>query len=628
METSILHFDRFSLDLNSYELRESGSLVKLEKLPTELLILLAKNEGKLVTRDAIVGRLWGDNVFVDTRQGINTAVRKLRIALHDDTDHPRILQTVAGRGYRLLATVSSPAITRSPDNASLLSPALDWTTAPRARKALLEAVALVLVASGALGFYVARQNGARYLRPEPETIRSLAVLPLKNLSSDPAQEYLSDGLTDELVADLAEIRSLRVISRTSSMRYKATKKSVPEIARELNVDALVEGSVKRAGERIRIRVTLLHGPTDRPLWSGSYERNTREIAGLDDQIALAVAHQISGQLTTAEEAHLASKRPTNPRAYEAYLSGRYLWNERDAESVAGAKGYFAQALREDPRFALAYSGLAECYTTVWSEKRDLALGEQYALKALAVEPELAEGYASLGINHNYQLRFDDAGKELMRAIEINPNYVMAHHWYAGHLLALGRPADALAENDRALQLDPFSFPVNALRGIILISLHEFDRAILQFGKLSAISPLSPFPHVQMARVYWDEGKLPDALAEERMIAALDHSPHGLALLHDQQQIASAYAHSDVRAAQLKSAHLKEKSYKQAYEALDIALQYGVVRDKEKILRWVTQAVQDNNGNAVWQLESAPEFDPVRTDPRFRALLERTGLPLL
>src|ERR1019366_7222439 len=295
-----------------------------------------------------------------------------------------------------------------------------------------------------------------------------------------------------------QISSLRVISRTSVMQYKGTRKPLPEIARELNVDAAVEGTVLRSGSRVRITAQLLQARTDRHLWAETYEQDFEDVIRLERQMALAIAHEVTGRLTPAQETRLAHGRTANPRAYDAYLRGRYFWGQRTPEPARAAIGYFEQALREDPHFALAYSGLADCYSVSWWTKGDLPLAEKYARKALALEPDLA-----------------DAQKELRRALDLNPNYVMAHHWRSLHLLYLGRLEEALAENERARQLDPFSFPVNHLRVYALLGLHQYDHALEQAETEAAIAPRSPDPHAQMARVYWIEGRVPDGLTEER-----------------------------------------------------------------------------------------------------------------
>jgi hypothetical protein len=410
---------------------------------------------------------------------------------------------------------------------------------------------------------------------------------------------------------------------------------LPEIGRELGVDAVVEGTVQRSGNRVRITAQLLEARTDRHLWAKSYERDSADVIQLEKQMALAIAHEVSGRLTTAEETRLASKREVNPRAYDAYLHGRYVWNERMPEIASGARAYFEQALREDPGFALAYSGLADYYSVSWYVKTDQPLAEKYARKAVALEPDLAEGHASVGIACVYQRKFADGEKELKRAIELNPNYVMAHHWYSLHLLTLGRPAEALAENDRARQLDPFSLPINYLRGVILLGLHEYDRAVEQLETAAAINPQPAAPHDQLARIYWIEGRVPEALAEERKVAALAHDP---ALFHDQEEIAAAYAKSGLPGAQLKAAQLKERGYEanrqeqesgapshDSYSALFIAFQYALLKDREKALHWLNQACHEQTGLGVYG-KSAPELDFLRSDPRFQDLLRRMNFP--
>jgi TolB-like protein len=320
----------------------------------------------------------------------------------------------------------------------------------------------------------------------PPGIDSIAVLPLQNLSRDPEQEYFADGLTDALITDLGRVITLRVISRTSVMQYKGTTKPLPEIARELNVDAAVEGTVQRSGGRVRITAQLLQARTDRHLWAESYERDSADVIQLERQLALAIAHEVTGRLTPAQETRLAHSATTNPRAYDAYLRGRYLWGQRTPEPTTAAVGYFEQALREDPHFALAWSGLADCYAVGWWAKNDLPLAEKYARKALDLDPDLAEAHASLGIIDTYRHRFPDAEKELRRAIDLNPNYVMAHHWRSLYLL--DRPEEALAENEQARQLDPFSLPVNHLRVYVLLGLHQYDRALEAAETEATIAP--------------------------------------------------------------------------------------------------------------------------------------------
>ncbi len=467
-------------------------------------------------------------------------------------------------------------------------------------------------------------------------IESIAVLPLETLSHDPEQDYFADGLTDALITDLGQVAPLRVISRTSVMQYKGGKKPLPQIAQELNVDAVVEGTVQRSGNRVRITAQLVEARTDRHLWAETYVRDSGEIIRLEEQTALAIAHEVSGRLTTEVETRLASKRAVDPHAYDAYLHGRYLWSERESQAAASARAYFEQALREDPGFALAYSGLADYLTVGWGPWMDPPLAEKYARKAVALEPDLAEAHASLGVACVYQRKFAEGEKELKRAIELNPDYAMAHHWYSQYLLILGRPAEALAENDRARQLDPFSLPINYLRGVMLLGLHDYDRAVEQLERAAAINPQSPLPHDELARIYWIEGRVPDALAEERKVAALEHDP---ALLQAQAEIAAAYAKSGLPGAQLKAAQLEKRGYEtnrqeqesgrpsrelDYYSALFVAFQYGLLKDRENVLHWLNQSCHERTDLDSYK-KSAPEFDFLRSDPRFQDILRRMNL---
>jgi TolB-like protein/DNA-binding winged helix-turn-helix (wHTH) protein/Tfp pilus assembly protein PilF len=642
-----VRFGVFELHLETGELRKSGVLLHLPPQPFKVLTLLASRRGQLVTREEIRDQIWGSETFVDFDHGLNFAIKKIRDTLGDDPETPRYIETVPRRGYRFIAPVEAGA--ESPERVPASGPdGAAPAGAGRPRVASLQGRWMLVAGSGAVlaiaalllalnaGSLRDRLLTAMHLKSAltPPRYESIAVLPFENLSRDPEQEYFADGLTDALITDLGQIVTLRVISRTSVMQYKGAKKPLPQIARELNVDAVVEGTVQRSGGRARITAQLLEARTDRHLWAESYERGAEDVIGLEKQVALAIAHEISGRLTTVGEARLASTRTTNPRAYDAYLHGRHLWGERTAEPETAARAYFEQALREDPDFALAYSGLADYYSVSWFVKTDPVLAEKYARKAVALEPELAEGHASLGIAAVYQHKFAEGEKELRRAIDLNPNYAMAHHWYSLYFIALARPTEALAENDRARQLDPFSFPINFLRGAMLFGLHEYDRAVEQFGTAAAINPQSPSPHGQLARIYWIEGRVPEALAEERKVATLGHDP---ALFRDQEEIARVYAQSDLRGAQLKAAQLREKGYERdqresaapshdSYSAFAIALQYALLKDREKALDWLDQAGQERTSYFTEALMSAPEFDFLHSDPGFRDFLRGMDYP--
>ncbi len=644
-ERRYARFGEFEVDLRDGELRQKGLKIKLQERPFQILSTLLERPGEVVTREEIQQKLWPGDTFVDFEHGINVAVKKLREALGDDAEHPRYIETLPRHGYRFICPVAAapqPPAHGDEDIAASV-PALGTETReghkgpplPLWRRLALAVGVLALVATAVL---IVLNSGAlrdRLLRhPAPVAkIESIAVLPLENLSGDKEQEYFADGLTDALITDLGKVASLRVISRTSVMRYKGTKKSLPEIARELDVDGVVEGTVLRSGGRVRVTAQLLQARTDRHLWAETYERDTGDVIQLEKELALAIAHEVSGRLTTAQETRLASRRAVNPRAFDAYLRGRYLWNEREAQKSAGARAYFEEALKEDPNFALAYSGLADYWSTSWGVEDDQPLAEKYARTAIALEPDLAEGHASLGLTAVYQCKFAEAGRELRRAIELNPNYSMAHHWYSLYFYSLGRPSEALDENDRARQLDPFSLPVNFLRGAILTVLHQYDQAEAQEKTAVVLNPQEANPHWALASIYWIQGRIPEALAEEREGATLAYRP---ARLHELDEIAAAFAKSGLHAARLKAAQIAERGYcgnqpnpaarrRDCYSAYDVAEEYALLGDKGKTLSWLEQAQRDG---PVWSFAGGcgPEYDLVRSDPRFQDLLLRAGLP--
>jgi len=621
-------FGVFELDILAGELRKSGILLHLPPQPFKILALLVNHAGELVTREEIRRQVWGADTFVDFEHGLNFAIKKIRDVLADDPDTPRYIQTLPRRGYRFIAPVgvmaSAPAA--RPETEAPVSTGLP---PPKPRKTLWTAVVgagVVLLAALLFAFNVGSLRtrlwaSAGSRNPSALGLESIAVLPLENLSRDPEQEYFADGLTDSLITDLGRIGTLRVISRTSVMQYKGTRKALPEIARDLNVDLAVEGTVQRSGGRVRITAQLLLARKDQHLWAETYEREFEDVIRLERQIALAVAHEVSGRVNPAQETRLTRSTTANPRAYDAYLRGRYLFNQRKPESVRVAIGYFEQAIREDPRFALAYTGLADCYGVGWG-MTDLPVAEKYARKALALEPDMAEAHASLGIIQDYQFHFTDADRELHRAIDLNPNYAMAHHWRCLHLVFLGRLQEALAENDLARQLDPFSLPVSNSRMFPLLGLHRYDQAIEQAEAEAVIAPEVPNPHDWLARIYWIQGKIEQAIAEEKKAAAMGR---GQTQLHDLEELAAVFDRKGPRAAIVRSAQIKERGYKAAYTAFDIACQYGVAGESEKVLQWLNQASRDKHVVAYLQAKSAPEFDCLQSDPRYHDLLRHMGV---
>jgi len=642
-----VHFGPFELDAHAGELYKHGLKLKLQGHPIQILAMLLERPGELITREEIQQKLWPSEseTFVDFEHGLNTAVRKLRQALGDEAETPQYIETLPRRGYRFIAPLAEPrtveewTVPQAQDRGAGTREKPQHWAPGRWYKVMLASVLLIGVFVGGLNVGGMRNRLWRHSnagRGLPTNIESLAVLPLRNISQDSDQEYFADGLTDALITDLGKLVGLRVISHTSALAYKKTAKPLPQIARELNVDAIVEGTVLRSGNRLRVTAQLLRASPEEHLWAESYERDAGEVIQLEQRLAVAIAHEVTGRLTTAAETSLTSRRVANPKAYEAYLRGRYLWNERTTKAASEAGAYYEQALREDPSFALAYSGLADYYSVGWGPWVDASLAESYARKAVALAPELAEAHASLGMATHLLGKYEEAERELKRAIELNPNCAMAHHWYAYHLLVLGRTNEALAENDRARRLDPFSLPVNYFRHFIMIALREYDQAVEELETVMAMDPEARDFHRVLARIYWIEGRGPEAIAEEREAAKLAKST---ARLRDLDQVAEAYASSGLRAAQLTEARLKKKACSQGSDArvapepcdyFGIARQYGLLGDKDKTLYWVKQGVagplHNRDSHLIISLKTAPEFDCVRSDARFHDLLRSVGLP--
>lgn len=488
------------------------------------------------------------------------------------------------------------------------------------RRALVGAGGLAAIA---LGINLTRSGGRRRSQLGSNAISSLAVLPLENSSGDSRQDYIAEGVTDQLISNLARMDTLRVISRSSITRYRRTVKSSREIASELNVDGLLEGALTRSGDRLLVNMKLTDGSTGQQLWSSSYEQNILEPDRLERQITLEIAHELGARLTAETLADMTS---ANPRAYDAYLHGRYLWNQRGERAIMEAASYFEQALREDGKFALAYSGLADCLTIGWPGTRDFSVAEEYARKAVAFGPKLAEAHVSLAFAQQNQYRFANVEDALKRGLQLNPNYVTAYQFYSIYLLSVGRAKEALAQNDRAMRLDPFSMPVNNFRAIILTALRRYPQAIEQARRVSELTPASGLPYEAMARIFWLQGNGAEALAAERKALELRHAP---AADDDSYHPEAVLAKSGFRAACLESVGLKTREYgtksPAQFSTWLIPLQYGCLKEKAHVMGWLNRFHGGKGYTTTMLLKTAPEFDFLRSDPDFTELLGKFGL---
>ena len=615
-----VRFADFEFDGLSGDLRRDGISLKLQPQPAKVLAVLIRRSGQVVSRQELAEEVWGSGTFVDFDQGLNYAIRHIRTVLGDDAEQPRFLETLPKRGYRFIAPLEDLVAPKEDVDAAPRQAAPPTTNQKRGLRFLLGFAGIAWIVTVLIVTYWGPFR-ARSVSPNRNRIESLAVLPLHNLSRDPEQEYFSDGMTDELITDLAKLGSPRVISHTSVERYKQTKLPLPQIARELGVDAIVEGTVVRSNNRVRITAQLIDARSDRHLWAETYERDVGDILVMQGRLAQDIAEEVRIKLTPQEQSRLANTRRTTPSAYDAYLRGRYLWNQRNAEAIARAIQYFQQAVHEDPNFAAAYSGLADCYWVGWGAKFDIPLADEYARKAISLQPDLAEAHDSLGqvLFHKHQIR--DSGLELRRALELNPNSAMAHHLYAGHLLSVGSLAGALAESDLARQIDPFSAPVNNMRTMILIDSRNYDEALNQATRVSELIPQSQWAYQQLARIYWLKGRAVQAIEEQKKGAVLAHAPQWV---KDQNAIVKTYEQSGQRTALLRTAQLMERTHSADFDGIWAAFAYGGVQDGTSALRCLERTLQEEDDNLGFQLQTAPEFDFLRTDPRFLDLVRRVG----
>jgi len=473
---------------------------------------------------------------------------------------------------------------------------------------------------------VAAIVGAQHAAPLPK-IESLAVLPLENLSGDPEEEYFADGMTEALISEVGQIGALRVISRQSVMRYKGTDKPLPQIARELNVDAVVEGSVLRSGDRVRVTAQLIGALPERHLWARSYERDLRDILALQGEVAQAIAREVQVKLTPQEQARLARARPLHPEAHDAYLKGRYFWNMRNENALRRGLQYFQQAIETDPNYAVAYAGLADSYT-ILADNKFSPPEECYpkarvaALKALEIDDSLAEAHVSLAhILRGYDWDWSGAAREYQRGIELNPGYATAHHWYAMFLSAMGRHAEAITQIRKARELDPLSIRINANVGYVLYFAREYDQAVEELRKALELDPNDIASHAYLGLVYSQKAMHQEAIAASRRAHQLSVGRGAPPLYH-----AYAYGVGGKRGEALKMlAELQNPSRQSHLPPVLVAAVHAGLGDKQEALTWLEKAYAERAADLV-MLKVDPMFDPLRSDSRFRDLLRRMNFP--
>ena len=623
---SAFQFGVFELDLKAGELRKQGVKVKLQEQPFQVLATLLERAGEVVTKEELQERIWPANTFVDFDHGLHSAITRLREALGDSSERPRFIETLARRGYRFVSPVK--ALGRAE---ALAVAEKKQFPKPEDRLRRIGGSVLAGLLGGAflLGIVLSTNlGGARrwLLRESNPAIRSLAVLPLENLSGDPTQEYFADGMTDALITDLSGIKALRVISRTSSMHYKGTKKSLPQIARELGVEGVVEGSVTRFGNRVRITAQLVHANADRHLWAQTYERDLGDILKLQNEVAQDVAHQIRLQLSPEQSAKLESARPVNPEAYETYLRGRYFWNQRTESALWKSVELFQHAIDLDPNSALPYAGLADAYQVLGSwafeaaspiEMRPKALVA--GQRALQLDPMLAEAHTVLaGGKHGFEWDWKGAELEYQRAIQLNPSYAHAHQWYGQLLCEMCRFDECRAEADRAHALDPLNLVMP--KDPWAYWERRYEDAIASIQKTLELDPNFGLERRSLGQVY-EQLEMYDGAIRELQHAVDLSGGHPV----DLSALGHAYAVSGRREKALQVVQkLRELSSKRYVSGFDVALVYVGLGEKDKAMDWLDKAYQEHSGWML-HLKVDPRLDPLRSDPRFQDLLRRVGL---
>ena len=602
----VYRFGDFVLDARTGELSRGGDRTPLREQPLQLLLALLERPGELVTREELTSRLWPAGTFVDFDRGLNKAVNHLREALGDSAEHPRFIETLPRKGYRFVATVTHDATESEqaePDAASPRSTARRWW----AVSAIL-VTGLTIAIAVSIGYPRSWRGGRSSVAPE---ISAIAVIPLENLSHDPEQEYFADGMTDALITDLAKMGSLRITSRTSVMRYKATKKSIKDVGRELNVDAVVEGTVMRSGSRVRITAQLIQVSTDMHLWAEAYERDVSEVLDLQRAVASDIARRINVVVGPRD-----LPRPVNPEAYGLYLKGRYFFHQYTSQGWQQAIQHFTQAIARDPKFAPAHAGLADVYVVAGAygaipTDEALTRGKAAAATALHLDDSLASAHYALATAYAwYDRDWQNAEREFHRAIELNPNDALGRNWHGGYLSLRGRHDEAIAEHQRACELDPLSLIVNANLTRSLYWARRYDEAIAQARKTLQLDP-----HFGVA-LFWLEGSLRHKNLLKEAVAlrqAAASTPE------EAQKIGRTFETGGFRAILRESG----ETLRTSGALVPAARCYAQIGETDEALR-LLEACADRRCSSLVSLPVEPDFDVIRQEPRFQSLLRRIG----
>ncbi len=642
--TQIFRFGRFILEVQEHRLRIDSQEIFLRPKAFNTLLYLLQRHGHLVTKDDLLDHIWSEAIVSETT--LTHCIEEIRKALGDDARHPQYIRTIPHIGYKFIARVEEIIIPTTMNHVS------NTTHHPLPEKEVLSETNYSIVRklfSTFSNFFSNRRrfnffkgkgfvllifvlvlfglvSRYHFFYVDSNRMVSIAVMPFLNLNANSQEDYFVDGLTESLIIALAHIESLKIISRTSIMHYKDTKKVIPEIGRELNVEFIVEGSVFCSADKVRINAQLIEVKNDRPLWAESYEHDFNNIISLQDKIARAITGAIKIKLTPQDQRRLTAQRPVHSEAYNAYLKGRFFWNKRTEDGFRKGIEYFEQAIQIDPGFALAHVGLADNYNLLYDY--DLAvpamaapMARTAASTALALDESLSEAHASLGfVRARYDWDWQGAASEFKKAITLNHNNAIAHHWYALHLTMLGKFDEAIVEITEALELDPLSLIINTNKGWIFYFARRFDDAEQQLIRTLELDSNFMSAHVKLGWVYEQKRSYSQALKEFQQALNLAKDDANLMAL-----IGNGHALAGNREEALRIVNELTKSSRQKYlSAYWLSLIYVSLDENDQAFYWLNKAIEERSGGLVW-LKVDPKLDRLRSDPRFVERLRQIGL---
>lgn len=659
MPEDLFRFEDLELDARRYVLRRGAKALKMERIPMELLLLLVERRGQLVTREEIIEKLWGRDIFLDTDNSINTAIRKIRQALGDDPVQPRFVLTIAGKGYRFIAPVTAVSETHGSGEAASAQPASSISAPggatlggagavesgqPPVRAAATEPptgkqwwkkrpAGAVTVLTLATALVLA----ARYTFPRPSAaIHSIAVLPFANDSRDPSTDYLSDGLTEAVIEKLSQVPELRVMSRTSVFRLRTRDADAVAVGRTLKVQAILVGRIVDQTDAVSISTEMVNVADGSHLWGQQYKYRLSDLPRAPEELASAITGKLRLRLMPEETARLARRPTENAEAYQFYLQGLYQWNQRTPAGTRKSIEDFQKAVEKDPHFALAYVGIANSYNSSsliggYTPLESFPQAKAAATKALMLDPLLADAHTALGIvKAYYEFDWEGGKTEFLRAIELNPESADAHRAYAAsYLLPMRRGQEAIAETNKAVALDPLSVPLNNFLATTYLFAGEYDRAVEQYRRVIEMDPNFPRGHLMLGSLLADLGRYDEAVPEFEMGEILagtapDRATGAGAAMRQAWATGGDKAYwQQYLAFGLESMREGDKAW---FGNTDIAEAYAHLGDKDKAFQWLEKAYQGREGIPLSIIKSDPGFRNLWDDARLKQLLRRLRLP--